>query len=83
MDETGNISIIKGVSTDGVTGGLGDIVDLMNNGGSVSLGSTDHNFTSEYRDAVQTVVSDFLLSEKSVDEALSDLDEEFDRIANS
>ena len=55
----------------------------MNNGGSVSLGSTDHNFTSEYRDAVQTVVSDFLLSEKSVDEALSDLDEEFDRIANS
>ena len=83
MDETGNISIKKGISTDGVTGGLGDIVDIMNNGGSVSLGSTDHNFTSEYRDAVQTVVSDFLLSEKSVDEALSDLDSEFDRIANS
>lgn len=82
-DQTGNLSIVKGVSSENATGGLADIISLMNNGGSVSLGATDHNFTSSYRDAVQTVVSDFLLNGLTVDEALENLDTEFDRIANS
>lgn len=75
------ICVIKGVDTSNAKGALADIMAAISDGGAVSLGAVDHNFTNEYRDAVQTVVSSYLLNNESVDTALAELDKEFDRIA--
>ena len=75
------ICVIKDVDTSNAKGALADVMAAIGNGGAVSLGAVDHNFTNEYRDALQTVVSAYLLNDMSTDEALTELDKEFDRIA--
>lgn len=75
------VCVIKGVKATNSTGALADIMNLMNNGRTVALGPVNHNFDNQYRDAVQTVVSNFLLKNMSVDDALAELDKQFDNIA--
>lgn len=81
-DEIG-ICVIKGVEVGEAEGSLADITDLMNEGKAVALSAeADFNFTEEYRDAFQNVVSTFALNGgEDVDEVLAELDAEFDRIA--
>lgn len=76
-----SICIIKGATADNAGGGKTDILKLMESGASRSLGKTNHNFTKEFRDAVETITSEFILNDMSVDDALGKLDAEFDRIA--
>lgn len=84
VDSLSEICIVVGTDADTESAapkGLEDIVSAIAEGNTVSLGAVDHNFENEYRDAVQTVVSDFLLNDYSVEECLANLDAEFDRIA--
>ncbi|MDO5423329.1 MAG: extracellular solute-binding protein [Eubacteriales bacterium] len=84
VDNISEICIVVGTDADTESAspvGLEDIVTAIAEGNTVSLGAVDHNFENEYRDAVQTVVSDFLLNGYSVEECLANLDAEFDRIA--
>lgn len=81
-DEIG-ICVIKDVEVGEAEGSLADITALMNEGKAVALSAeADFNFTEEYRDAFQNVVSTFALNGgEDVDEVLAELDAEFDRIA--
>lgn len=84
VDTISEICVVTGTEADtqsAAPAGLEDIVAAIAEGNTYSLGSVDHNFENEYRDAVQTVVSEFLLNEASVEECLANLDAEFDRIA--
>lgn len=84
VEQISEICIVTGTDADlqsSVPKGLEDIVAQIAAGNTYSLGAVDHNFENEYRDAVQTVVAEFLLNEESVEEALANLDAEFDRIA--
>ena len=84
VDTISEICVVTGTEADtqsAAPAGLEDIVAAIAEGNTYSLGSVDHNFENEYRDAVQPVVSEFLLNEASVEECLANLDAEFDRIA--
>ena len=76
-----SICLVKGVEIEG-GGALADIMALINDGQSQSLGAVDHNFPNEFRVALETSASQFLLDGGTdVDSVLQTLDEEFDRIA--
>lgn len=79
------ICVIKDVEATGTDAALADIVNMISEGKAAALpADTDFNFTEEYRDAFQNVVSDFVINGgKDVDGVLKSLDEEFDRIADS
>ncbi len=80
--ESIGVCVIKDVETPDVESALADIVTYMNEGKSEFLSADfDANFTEEYRDAFQNVVSSFILDgAEDVDKLLQDLDTEFDRI---
>ncbi len=75
------ICIVKGADTSKAQGALKDVMDQIDAGNVINLGAVDHNFTNEYRDAIQTVVSESLLNGMTVEDTLAELDVEFDRIA--
>lgn len=79
------ICVIKDVEATGTDSALADIVNMMSEGKAVALSAdADFNFTEEYRDAFQNVVSNFVINGgKDVDAVLKELDVEFDRIADS
>lgn len=79
------ICVIKDVAAEGTDAALADIVNMINEGKAAALpADADFNFTEEYRDAFQNVVSNFVIDGgKDVDGVLKELDEEFDRIAES
>lgn len=85
VNEGIGICVIKDVVAPETETALSDIITLINEGKSKALpADTDFNFSEEYRDAFQNVVSDFLLNGgKDVDQVLKDMDTEFDRIAEN
>lgn len=77
------ICVIKDVEASETDSTLADIVSMINDGKAVALSpEADFNFKEEYRDALQNVVSKFVIGGgKDVDGVLKELDSEFDRVA--
>lgn len=81
LEYCNEVLVLKDVEVPNKDGVTAEVIEMINDGRAVSLGMVDHNFTNEYRDALQTVVAEFLIQGMSVDDALAALDAEFDRIA--
>jgi len=77
------ISIIKGANPPSDPA-YQEFYAYVKSGMTFNQGAIEHNFPNEYRAAVETLVSKYLLtSGMSIDELLDDLDSEFDSIAAS
>lgn len=80
-ETTDSMVVVKNVEVEG-TGALAELMNIINTGGSASLGPVGHNFPNEFRVAIETETSQFLLDGGTdVDGVLKRLDAEFDRIA--
>ena len=78
----GSLSTIKGIAPE-VNDTLSDIIkDYVDTDMIRSISSVNRDFPGEFQTIYYEVMSEFLLTDLSVDDAMIRLDEEFDRIAS-